>query len=56
MDQIILGLHLTSSEEKNFMKWSKFETTDVMGGPEHSSILSSGKEAWKVTTPGNQLT
>ena len=55
MDQTILGPHLILSVEKNSMKWSKFETIDIMDDPEHSNILSSGKEAQKVTTHGNQL-
>ena len=56
MDQIIPDHHLTSSVEKNSMKWSKSETTDIMDSPEHSNISSNGKEAPKVTTHGNQLT
>ena len=56
MDQTIPDLHLTLSVEKNFMKWSKFETTDVTDDPEHSNISSSGREAQKATTHGNQLT
>ena len=32
MDLTILGPHLTLSEEKSSLKWSKFETTDVMDG------------------------
>ena len=56
MDQITPDLHLTLLEEKNSMKWSKFETTNIMDDPEHSSISSNGKEAPKATTHGNQLT
>ena len=56
MDRIIPDHHLILLEEKNSMKWSKSETTDVMDDPEHSSISSNGKEAPKVTTHGNQLT
>ena len=56
MDQTILGLHLTLSEEKNSTKWSKFKTTDIMDNPEHSNTSSNGKEAPKATTHGNQLT
>ena len=56
MDQTILDHHLTSLVGKNFMKWSKFETTNVMDDPEHSNTSSNGKEALKVTTHGSQLT
>ena len=55
-DQTILGHHLTSSEEKSFMKWSRYGTTDVMDALEHYNISSNGKEAPKATTLGNQLT
>ena len=55
MDQTILGHHLTSSEEKSFMKWSRYGTTDIMDALEHYNISSSGKDAPKVTIHGNQL-
>ena len=56
MDQIIPDHHLTSLEEKNSMKWSRFKTTDIMDDPEHSNTSSNGKEVPKVTTHGSQLT
>ena len=56
MDQTILDLHLTSLEEKDSMKWSKFETTDIMDNPEHSNTSLNGKGAPKATTHGSQLT
>ena len=55
MDLTIPDHHLTSLMEKNSLKWSKFKTTDIMDGQEHSNISSNGKEAQKVTTHGNQL-
>ena len=54
-DQITLGHHLTLSEEKSSMKWSRYVATDVMDAPEHCSISSNGKGAPKATTHGNQL-
>ena len=56
MDQTILDPHLTLLVERNSMRWSKFETINIMDDPEHSNTSSSGKEAQKVTTHGNQLT
>ena len=37
------------------MKWSKYTTTDVTDALECYSTSSNGKEARKVTIPGNQL-
>ena len=56
MDQTIPDLHLTLSEEKNSMKWSKLKTIDVMDTPECYNTSLNGKEALKATTHGNQLT
>ena len=55
MDRTILDHHLILSEEKSFTKWSRYATTDVMDALERCNISSNGKEAPKVTTPGNQL-
>ena len=55
-DQTTPGHHLTLSEEKSFMKWSRYVATDVMDTPECCNISSNGKEALKATTHGNQLT
>ena len=55
-DQTILDLHLTSLEEKNSTKWSKFGTIDIMDNPEHSNTSLNGKGAQKATTYGSQLT
>ena len=52
-DQIILDRHRILLEEKSFMKWSRYATTDVMDAREHSNTSSNGKEAPKATTPGN---
>ena len=54
-DQIIPGHHLTLSEEKSSMKWSRYVATDVMDAPERYNISSNGKEALKATIHGNQL-
>ena len=55
-DQTILGHHLTSLMEKSSMKWSKYETTNVMDALEHYNTSSNGKEVPKVTIHGSQLT
>ena len=54
-DQIIPDHHLTLSEERSFMKWSRYVATDVMDALEHCNTSSSGKEVPKATTHGNQL-
>ncbi len=48
--------HLTLSQEKRSMKWSKSAVTDVMDKLERSNTLSNGKDIPKATTRGNQLT
>ena len=40
---------------EEFTKWSRYETTDIMDALECYNISSNGREAPKVTTPGNQL-
>ena len=54
-DQTILDRHLILLEERSFMKWSKYATTDIMDAQECSNISSNGKEAPKATTLGNLL-